>query len=231
MMSKMGSSKMDNSMRGFVSMVRLQCIATVILLLISSMSVASESAVEAVRQVVAKNVEEVLAKYEQEKPFFETDPKRFYLNMDAALSQIVDFRRIAARVMGKYARRATKTQRGRFSTVFKSSLFETYTKTLVESGSFKINVVKAALNSRSDKRASVDLSVVSESGNVYPVTYSMYFTKDGQWLMENVIVFGVNVGLAFKDKFEAQFRVHKGDIDAVIDNWSVKIDLESAQEG
>lgn len=210
-----------------------RCLALFLALLLWSgvHAQADDSSVSGVREVVANNVAEVLAKYEQEKPFFETDPKRFYSNMDLALSQIVDFKRIAARVMGKYARKATKAQRGRFSSVFKSSLFETYTKTLVESGSFKIDVVKAELNTRSNKRASVDLSVTSENGNVYPVTYSMYYSKDGRWLMENVIVFGVNVGLAFRDKFENQIREHKGNIDAVIDNWTVSIDIEPTKEG
>lgn len=185
-----------------------------------------------IKALVEQNVVELLAEYEEEKIHYETDPKRFYKAMEGALSRIVDFKRIAARVMGKYARKASKEERGQFTRVFKDSLFNTYTKTLVESGSFDIKVTKAEINSRSDKRASVDMDVISDSGNVYPVTYSMYKNKQDQWLMENVIVFGVNVGLAFRDKFEAQYREHRGNIAAVIDNWSVDIKLdvpESAQ--
>jgi phospholipid transport system substrate-binding protein len=182
-----------------------------------------------VRQVVEQNVASMLQVYETEKVHFESDPQRFYRSMDDAISNIVDFKRIAARVMGKYARLASKEQRGQFTQVFKDSLFNTYTKTLVESGKFKINVTKAELNSRSDSRASVDMDVISDSGNVYPVTYSMYKNKEGQWLMENVIVFGVNVGLAFKDKFEAQYRASKGDITAVINGWTVDIELKAPE--
>ena len=183
-----------------------------------------------VRKVVEENVAELLSEYERLKPTYEQDPEGFYASMDAALSKIVDFKRIAARVMGKYARKASKEQRGQFTQVFKDSLFDTYTKTLVESGSFQIKVTKAALNSRSDKRAKVDMDVISDSGNVYPVSYSMYQNKQGQWLMENVIVFGVNVGLAFRDKFEAQYRAEKGDIAAVIDGWTVDIELDAPEE-
>ena len=183
----------------------------------------------AVRQVVEQNVASMLQVYEAEKNYFETDPQRFYRSMDDAISNIVDFKRIAARVMGKYARLASKEQRGQFTQVFKDSLFNTYTKTLVQSGKFKIIVTKAELNSRSDARASVDMDVISDSGNVYPVTYSMYKNNEGQWLMENVIVFGVNVGLAFKDKFEAQYRASKGDITAVINSWTVDIELKAPE--
>lgn len=179
-----------------------------------------------IKALVEQNVVELLAEYEREKNHYETDPMRFYKAMEGALSRIVDFKRIAARVMGKYARKASPDQRGQFTQVFKDSLFNTYTRTLVESGSFDIRVTKAEINPRSDKRASVDMDVISDSGNVYPVTYSMYRNKNDQWLMENVIVFGVNVGLAFRDKFEAQYREHKGDIGAVIENWSVDIKLD-----
>ena len=94
----------------------------------------------------------------------------------------------------------------------------------------------AQINSRSDERASVDMEVISQNGNIYPVTYSMYKNNEGQWMMENVIVFGINIGLAFRDKFEAEMRNQKGDIQAVIANWSVDLDIkvpdeEAAKEG
>ncbi len=200
------------------------------LLVVSQVAFADDQADE-VRLTVETNVKELVVYFNEEKEYFETDPQRFYNNMDQALTKIVDFRRIAARVMGKYARKASKDQRNRFVDTFKQSLFETYAKTLVESGTFEIRVTKAAINSRSDKRASVDLEVVSDNGNIYPVIYSMYKTDEGQWLMENVIVFGVNVGLAFRDRFETQMRAERGNIDAVIDGWSVELDIEQPKEG
>ena len=99
-------------------------------------------------------------------------------------------------------------------------------KTLIESGVNEINVTKARINSRSDKKATVDLEVISSNGTVFPVIYSMHKNKDDKWLLENVIVFGVNVGLAFRDRFEKQVRKNKGDIDLVIDTWTVNLDLK-----
>ena len=150
--------------------------------------------------------------------------------MDISLSKIVDFRRISARVMGKYAKRASKEQRNNFVEVFKKSLYVTYTKTLIESGVFKINVTKASINSRSDKRANVNLDVISDTGTVFPVLYSMHKNKRSQWLVENVVVFGVNIGLAFRDRFETQMRKNKNDIDAVIKSWSVNLEIVKPKE-
>jgi len=179
-----------------------------------------------VKETVSASVADLLEKFNQERQFYETEPDRFFSKMDAALSKIVDFRRIAARVMGRYARKATKEQKNKFVNVFKKSLYATYTKTLIESGVNDINVTKARINSRSDKKATVDLNVISANGTVFPVIYSMHKTKDDRWLLENVIVFGVNVGLAFRDRFEKQVRKNKGDIDLVIDSWTVNLDIK-----
>lgn len=197
-------------------------------LVCASTSAKSEDQSELVRKLVETNVQELLVKFNEEKAYYDSEPDRFFTNMDAALSKIVDFRRIAARVMGKYGRTATDTQKDMFVKVFKDSLYSTYTKTLVESGVFKINVTKAEINSRSDSRASVYMDVISDNGTVFPVTYSMHKANDDQWMMENVIVFGVNIGLAFRDKFELEYRKYNGDINQLIDNWTVDLELEGA---
>jgi phospholipid transport system substrate-binding protein len=202
------------------------------LLLITAMSpyAMSEDQSEVVRKIVDKSVQELLVKFDEEKAFYDTDPDRFFNNMDGALSKIVDFRRIAARVMGKYGRTASDLQKDEFVKVFKDSLYNTYTKTLIESGVFKINVNNAEINTRSDEKASVYMDVVSSNGTLFPVIYSMYKTGEQLWMMENVIVFGVNIGLAFRDKFELEYRKNKGDIDQVIKSWSVDLELKGAAE-
>lgn len=181
---------------------------------------------EVVRQSVAKNVAELITDFNREKHVYQTNPQDFYGKMDASLTRIVDFRRIAARVMGKYSKQASSEQKDRFVDVFKKSLYETYTKTLIESGAFEIRVTKATINDRSDDRASVDLEVVSDNGQIYPVVYSMYRRDDQTWLLENVIVFGVNIGLAFRDRFEDKYREHRGQLDSVINAWSADIEIK-----
>jgi len=186
---------------------------------------AVESQEELVRKRVEMSVVELLETFNKERQYYDTEPDRFFKTMDEALSKIVDFRRIAGRVMGKYGKRASKAQRDSFVEVFKKSLYVTYTRTLIESGVFKINVTKANINSRSDKRANVNLDVVSDNGTVFPVLYAMHKNKQSQWLVENVVVFGVNIGLAFRDRFETQMRKNKNDVDAVIRSWTVNLDI------
>lgn len=200
----------------------------VLMLAVFAFSTVEASSVEdEVRKVVVDSTAQLVEKLNQEKATYAENPERFYSEMDAALSELVDFKRIAARVMGKNARKASKDQRARFLDSFKQSLYVAYSKALVESGAFEITVEGVQVNPRSDKKASVNLVVTSASGNQYPVVYSMNYGKNELWMLENVIVNGVNVGLAFRDRFSQEMRQQQGDIDKVIANWSAQIDVES----
>jgi phospholipid transport system substrate-binding protein len=229
------SNQMNDSLKGFFCFPRMLLAACFFLgqFIVAGHVVAGNVAgnIEAeVRQVVEDSTQQLVEKLNKEKASYTENPGRFYSEMDAALSELVDFKRIAARVMGKYARKATKEQRSRFLVSFKRSLYVAYSRALVESGAFEISVNDAKLNPRSDKKASVNLVVTSASGNQYPVVYSMHFAKSNEWMLENVIVNGVNVGLAFRERFNQEVRTQKGDLDKVIDGWSSEVALKGAEE-
>ena len=180
---------------------------------------ARAGAAEELRDYVDTNTQKLVEKLNGERSLYNTDPEAFYSSMNEALEGFVDFRRIAARVMGRYARQTTREQRDAFVAKFKRSLFDSYAQALVEADDFVINVLDAVINPQNENRASVDMEVTTASGNRYPVTYSMYRNGDGIWMMENVIVEGVNIGLAFRDRFAQEVEANRGQIQAVIDSW------------
>jgi len=175
---------------------------------------------EDLQQYVDENTQRLVEKLMAERGLYERDPEAFYQNMDDALEGFVDFRRIAARVMGRYARQTTPEQRDEFVAKFKRSLFDSYAQALVSADNFKINVNSATINPQDDNRASVAMEVVTASGNRHAVTYSMYRKEDSKWMMENVIVEGVNIGLAFRDRFTQEMEANRGQVQVVIDGWS-----------
>ncbi|KAA1176365.1 ABC transporter substrate-binding protein [Marinobacter salinexigens] len=187
-------------------------------------------AADELRQYVDENTQQLVEKLNKEKGLYESDPEAFYASMDEALSEFVDFRRIAARVMGRYARQTTPEQRDAFVAKFKRSLFDSYAQALVNADNFEIVVKEAAIHPQHDDRASVDMEVISSSGNRYPVIYSMYRNGEGRWLMENVIVEGVNIGLAFRDRFTQEMEQNRGQIQAVIDGWSDAVESLNLDE-
>ncbi|RMF18039.1 MAG: ABC transporter substrate-binding protein [Gammaproteobacteria bacterium] len=178
-------------------------------------------------QVVAESMDRLVATFEARKNVYYEDPEEFYRLMEEALASFVDFERIALRVMGRYRRQASEAQIRAFTEVFKRSLFDAYGKALVESGKFTVNVRRAVIDARRSTRASVMVDIRSASGNVYPVVYSMHQGKDAVWRMENVIVNGVNIGLAFKERFEQAYLQSQGDIDKVIREWKSDVKIET----
>ncbi|HEY9120268.1 MAG TPA: ABC transporter substrate-binding protein [Marinobacter sp.] len=174
---------------------------------------------EDLREYVDENTQRLVDKLHEEKGLYEEDPQAFYRSMEEELKGFVDFRRIAARVMGRYARQTSPEQRDEFVEKFKRSLFDSYAQALVSAEDFTIEVKDATINPNNDKRASVRMEVISATGNRYPVTYSMYEADEGRWMMENVIVEGVNIGLAFRDRFSQEMEKNGGKVQTVIDGW------------
>lgn len=184
---------------------------------------------EDLRQYVAENTDRMIERLDELRT--NTDSEEFYRQMEDELSNFVDFRRIAARVMARYARQASEEQRDEFVEKFKRSLFDTYAGALAQTSDFEVNVTNARFLADNKDRASVDLVVVSESGKSYSVSYSLYKNADGQWLMENIIVEGVNIGLAFRDRFQQEMEARRGNLQAVIDNWSGEVEVLEDEVG
>ena len=196
-----------------------QSLMIVALLMVALAAPAHAGPEEDLREYVDKNTQRLVDKLNEEKGLYEKDPQAFYRSMDQELKNFVDFRRIAARVMGRYARQTSPEQRDEFVEKFKRSLFDSYAQALVSADDFTIEVKEATINPNDDARASVRMEVISASGNRYPVTYSMYEAEEGRWMMENVIVEGVNIGLAFRDRFSQEMEKNGGEVQSVIDGW------------
>jgi len=199
-------------------------ILLVFAMLTLAVSQAWASPEEELEAYVDQNARQLMQKLGEEKNLYEKDPEAFYRVMDEALDEFVDFRRIAARVMGRYARQTTPEQRDDFVDRFKRSLFDAYAQALVEADDFKMEVRDAEIMANNDNRASVQMDLTTADGNLLAITYSMYKNGEGRWLMENVIVEGVNIGLAFRDRFAQEMEQNRGQIQAVIDGWGSAVE-------
>ena len=205
-----------------------------LLLVVSALSTATAAdESDIVRQQVVDNTDSLVAQLQQEKESYHSDPEKFYAVMDKALTEVIDFRRIAARVMGFYRKEASGNQKDDFVGIFKKSLLNAYGKMLVESGDFEIDVLAAEMDLRKSDRASVNLEITTSSGNKYPVIYSMYKNRQSQkWLLENIIINNsFNIGLTFREQFKQDYETFNGDLDQVIAQWSSQLSKdETSQE-
>ena len=183
-----------------------------------SSEVYSESSSEYVEKIHEDIVAVIIAKQGQ----YEEDPEEFIKAISLSLQPLVDFKRISRNVMGKYYKDANKTQIEKFNRVFKSTLLNSYSKTLAEFKDERIIVSKETKKSSKGNREKVFLQILT-STKVYPATYDMYLNDRGQWKLINIVINGVNLGLTFRNQFYSLMKSESNDIDLVIEKWITSI--------
>tara|TARA_Y100001970_G_scaffold62832_1_gene80333 strand:- start:4187 stop:4795 length:609 start_codon:yes stop_codon:yes gene_type:complete len=149
---------------------------------------------------------------------YQEDSELFIQEISNAFSPIVDFNRISRNVMGKYYKVSTATQRERFSEAFRTSLLNTYSKTLIEFKDERIIVLPPKKTSKSPDRVKVHIEIITSSKK-YPGVYSMYLDKNNEWKIINIVVNGINLGLTFRSQFYSLMEKNNNDISATIDKW------------
>mgnify|MGYP001210235552 CR=1 FL=1 len=153
---------------------------------------------------------------------YEKDPELFIEEISDAFSPIVDFKRISRNVMGKHYKDATASQRDKFSQAFRTSLLNTYSKTLIEFKDEKIIVLPPKNQSKSSNKVKVYIEIRTSSKS-YPGVYSMYLDKNNEWKIINIVVNGINLGLTFRSQFYSLMEKNNNDISIVIEKWITSI--------
>lgn len=180
--------------------------------------------------LIRENVESLMADLEGRKDYFANNIGELEALVDDNLEQVADFRYIGASVMGSYFRNASPQQRSRFVDVFRQTLIDTYTRGLVTFDYDELRVLDTQQAQRYDDQASVDMEVVANNGQVYPVSYSLRLSE-GEWRVVNVIVNGINLGLTFRNQFDQAMRDNNRDYDAVINAWSPEVGVDELEQG
>jgi phospholipid transport system substrate-binding protein len=206
----------------------LQVLTMVLLVpLLAMATVPTQTPEQRVEQVS----EEVLALIEEARGYAKDDPERFYREITELLDPVVDFDSFARSVMAVYHRDASPAQRRRFAESFKWGLTRTYALALTEFSTGTIRVLPPAQGQRNPTRHNVRVEVVTPSGSVYPVQYSMALSRQGEWQVRNIIVNGVNIGLTYRNQFASAMNDprNSGSLDKVIDGWGDMLAAEAEE--
>ena len=150
---------------------------------------------------------------------YASNPQEFKSKINTIFEPMVDFRRVGASVMGKkYYLASTKDQRQKFIAVFKTSLLDTYSSTLAQWGD---QIIETQFSEKVifKKTEDVNQSLIT-ANNIYPITYKVRNDGNDNWLIINIIVNGVNLGLTFRNQFQALALEYNENIDEIINNWT-----------
>ncbi len=181
-------------------------------------SASTNSAYETVKSVT----DELLVKLVEVQPLYENDKEKFFQEIDVSLAPFIDFGGFSRGVMAKYYRRASSEQKSQFAVRFRISLIRTYSKALAEFDNQEIIVVQNNRPLKDPGKARVSLEVHRKDGSIYPIEYSLVWI-DGKWMLRNIVISGINIGLQFRSQFAASMQQYKNDIDKVIENWNVDV--------
>ena len=148
--------------------------------------------------------------------------------VDTVLGNVIDFNRIARRVMAKHYKKANKQQKLQFQKVFRRSLLQTYAAGLLDFEDYKIRLLPMRQAGQTARSTKVDFEVITASGQVFPITQSLFYHKKKRsWMVQNVIINGVNIGQLFREQFGRLVLQNDGDINAAISQWHLSIEPRS----
>ena len=176
---------------------------------------------------VQESTDLLIARLVEVQPIYESEPAKFFTAVQGALEPYIDFDGFAKRVMAKHYRGASPEQQAAFVKRFKESLVQTYATALVEFDNEKVVVIPPTTPQKADNRATIMIEVHAKSGTIYLVQYQLELNEERRWMLRNLIINGINIGLQFRSQFNAYMQKYKKNVDKVIENWSVDVEDKS----
>ncbi|TXS96356.1 ABC transporter substrate-binding protein [Parahaliea maris] len=189
-------------------------------------------------QVVSDTTEAVMKVVAEAREAGGDTSDEYYQQIEMLLDPVVDFRGFARGVMGPYAtseryrsldevgREKLAGQLDGFSDRIRDTMVRAYGKGLLAFGGSRIEVTQPASQDPKARRSTVQQLIYKEGSPPYVVLYQMGRERDGSWKLRNMIIENVNLGEIYRSQFQSAARKYDGDLDQVIDNWSV-VDIES----
>ncbi len=218
------------------SITRFSALALALLIAVGmaplASAVAEEPAAPDAYQVIERTTDQVMALVQEANGYADEDPERYFRELQTVLDEVVDFAYFSRAVMGPYASRKRyqslspegkkelRAQVSRFTDVMREGLVRTYGKGLLAFGGSRVEVQRPDAGEELGDKAEIRQLIYSDAPEPYVIEYQMRRGKDGSWRLRNLIVETINLGVIYRNQFQAAAQDANGDINAVIDNWT-----------
>lgn len=165
----------------------------------------------------------------------ETPPnsEAYYEKVDGLLSQVIDLDYFTRGVMATHAsarryksltteaeKAAFRARIDKFGAVLKHSLIRTYADALLTFDGERIEWEPAPAQEKDAEHRLLTQIIHAASNKQYKVQYRLIKKSTGEWLVQNVIVEGLNMGETYRNQFSDAVEKNKGDVDYVVDHWA-----------
>ena len=168
------------------------------------------------------NAQKMVIILKENKSLFLEDRQLYEQKIKEIFEPMIDFRRVAATVMGKkYYLASSKEQRAEFVVIFKDSLLDTYAETLAQWENQTITTIfPKNMEIQTNNLKNIEVQQTLNTGSSkYPISYKLRKNKDNSWSIVNIIVNGVNLGLTFRNQFQALAIKNNGNIESTLNGW------------
>ncbi len=197
-----------------------------------------------VRDITVRLVEQIGTA----RSYYDTQPERFFQQVDQIISPAIDYRSFSRAIMGRYGtsayyrglgsdreREVLKAQVLRFSEAVQDRMVRTLSKGLMTFSGERIEVLvpdaEEQQRIKSKQSVSVTQLIYREQDQPLEVQFKLKPDKRGDWRMINVVLDNINLGKQYRDEFSSKLREYNGDIDKVIDYWrNVDVDPQAELE-
>ena len=168
---------------------------------------------------IDSNAQKMVEVLTADADLFDTNREEYEDKIKIIFEPMIDFRRVSASVMGKkYYLMATPEQRSNFVNIFKDSLLDTYAETLAQWGDSTIST-NFSDKLPEDGVLNIEVKQTLDTGtSKYPISYKLRKSSEG-WKIVNIIINGVNLGLTFRNQFQALAKSHDENIEDTLKNW------------
>ena len=168
---------------------------------------------------IDSNAQKMVQILTEDFELFETNRTQYEQKIKDIFEPMIDFRRVSASVMGKkYYLLATPEQRAEFVEIFKDSLLDTYAETLAQWGDSTIKTIFVNGTSYKELKNFEVKQILDTGSSDYPISYKLRKNNNG-WKIVNIIINGVNLGLTFRNQFQALAVSNGDDIEKILKEW------------
>lgn len=194
------------------------------LLLLASLSGPASASIPP--QVMLESVtEEIITVLKREQEAIHREPTYLFDLVEQVLLPHVDMEVMSRYVLGKHWRTATADQRKRFSEEFKNLLVRFYVSALIDDTS-KLDELLANTENLvnylpvnvddSTRKTTVRAEVnMPNGGPRVPVSFNLYLSAQGEWLMYDVNVDGISLVTNYRSNFATDIK--RDGLDVLID--------------
>lgn len=176
---------------------------------------------EAAKLVVESTTEKVVELMSDSSLFQDENKERLQTEIDLIVTPVIDFYGFGRGVMGRFSRSATEEQLERFAAVLKTTLIKTYSMAVSEFSVREFTITPPRASSPQPEMQVVNVQLTSTAGKTYSILYYMR-NIDGNWMLVNVAVEGINLRLTFQNQFADMYQSTR-DVSAVIDSWEERV--------